>query len=230
MTLRLAYLSVLVKMSVAKSAWKFRQWILRRRYGSAELTALSKTFYDSGGTGTDGLAEFGDHREFACRHALRHSRGISSILDVGCGDGRLLARFHTQNRIGVDFCRLNLRWAKKRDSGIQVVLADVEHLPFVRGVFDMVTCFDVLEHVLNPDRVYREAEQVAKTYVYFTTDYDGVFCPRSRSQLVDNPPPLRLMQDWKCQLTFFRMGKPTSLWKGLLFGSGVMGCKQLKRA
>jgi len=228
--LRLAYLAVLAKMSVAKSAWKLRQWILRRRYSSAELTTLSKTFYDSEGTGTDGLAEFGDHRDFACSHALQHSRGINSVLDVGCGDGRLLAQFHTLNRVGVDFCRLHLGWAKKRDSGIQVVLADVEHLPFVRGVFDMVTCLDVLEHVLNPDRVYREAEQAAKTYMYFTTDYDGVFSPLSRSQLVDNAPPLRLMQEWKCQLIFFRMGKPTSLWKGLLFGSGVMGYKQLKRA
>lgn len=228
--MKLAYFAVLVKLSVDKSAWKLRQWILRRTYSSAELTALSKTFYEGEGAGTDGLAKFGDHRDFACNHALLHSQKINSVLDVGCGDGRLLARFRTLNRVGVDFCKLNLRLTKKRDNDIQVVLADVEHLPFVRGAFDMVTCFDVLEHVLNPDRVYREAEQAAKKYVYFTTDYDGVFSPVVRFQLIDSSPPLRLMQKWKCQLTFFRMGKPTSLWEGLLFGSGVMGYKELKRA
>jgi len=53
---------------------------------------------------------------------------------------------------------------KARNKGIKAYVCDVdnEKLPFHDGIFDIVTCFEVLEHVINTDFVLSEINRVLK--------------------------------------------------------------------
>ena len=84
--------------------------------------------------------------------ALDKSGAGARALDVGCGDGALgaalLQRF--QEAHGVDIAATAI--ARARSHGVNAVQVnlDVEPLPYSDGMFGVVTCLDVLEHVLQP--------------------------------------------------------------------------------
>jgi 2-polyprenyl-6-hydroxyphenyl methylase / 3-demethylubiquinone-9 3-methyltransferase len=87
-----------------------------------------------------------------------------SILDVGCGGG-LLTNFLAQEGYqvtGIDLSEPSLAAAAKMDSTKSVVYrkADAYDLPFNDGEFSVVTCFDFLEHVSDPNRVIQEIMRV----------------------------------------------------------------------
>jgi len=74
------------------------------------------------------------------------------ILDVGVGLGRLLNKIrNTVPNIrefhGMDIAMPYLRVSKSK--GFDVVLSKIEDIPYSEGYFDMVTCTDVLEHVID---------------------------------------------------------------------------------
>ena len=75
------------------------------------------------------------------------SRGC--LLDVGCGLGRFLRlageRYHS---LGFDVSKFAVVECRRRGSEVLVCLADLP--AFQDGSFDVVACFDVLEHVRVP--------------------------------------------------------------------------------
>jgi 2-polyprenyl-3-methyl-5-hydroxy-6-metoxy-1,4-benzoquinol methylase len=77
----------------------------------------------------------------------KYSAAGDVVLDVGVGMGRLLARFPSLRRYGMDVSTGYLEIA--RSKGIQVCYSLIEDMPFGRDLFDIVVCTDVLEHVLD---------------------------------------------------------------------------------
>jgi ubiquinone/menaquinone biosynthesis C-methylase UbiE len=79
-------------------------------------------------------------------------RGRSQVraLDVGCGTGltasRLAARAEVAEVVSLDPSRDALAIAARRFDG-PLVLGDALALPFGSGSFDLLTCFDVLQHL-----------------------------------------------------------------------------------
>jgi len=74
------------------------------------------------------------------------------ILDVGVGLGRLLDRISkTKNQsidlYGVDISLPYLEIA--RSNGLNVAMAKIEDMPYIKNYFDIITCTDVLEHVYD---------------------------------------------------------------------------------
>ncbi|MEM9072242.1 MAG: class I SAM-dependent methyltransferase [Myxococcota bacterium] len=61
-----------------------------------------------------------------------------SVLDVGCGDGVLLAQVDATHAVGVDFSRAELRAAKRRLPSAHWVEARSDALPFKGETFDVV--------------------------------------------------------------------------------------------
>jgi SAM-dependent methyltransferase len=81
--------------------------------------------------------------------ALRGRRGLRA-LDVGCGTGlgavRLARRPEIREVVGLDASPVALAHARRRH-GFPLVLGSALALPFGPGCFDVVTCFDVLQHL-----------------------------------------------------------------------------------
>jgi SAM-dependent methyltransferase len=80
------------------------------------------------------------------RETLRRLCGEPDLIDVGCGDGIFLKLVPGQRHRGIEFNPEAARRA--RDAGLTVSEVPIEQLPEARA--DVVTLFQVLEHVLNP--------------------------------------------------------------------------------
>jgi SAM-dependent methyltransferase len=77
----------------------------------------------------------------------RYARPGSRVLDVGVGLGRLLGPLTELERFGIDISMDYLRRAAA--TGISVVYARVEDMPFRHGTFDLAIATDIFEHVLD---------------------------------------------------------------------------------
>ncbi len=70
-----------------------------------------------------------------------------SVLDVGCGDGRLLGILDKSvERVGVDLSRKATNFARIFYPEIKFYTQDVKNL---KGIFDVVVTMEVLEHIPN---------------------------------------------------------------------------------
>jgi len=101
--------------------------------------------------------------------------GVDRLLDVGCGDGSfailLGGAFLATELHGVDLSERAVALAQK--SGLQAIRLDVERdaLPYPNHHFDLVFAGEILEHLLDPDRLLDEAYRVLKPagYLVLTT-------------------------------------------------------------
>jgi ubiquinone/menaquinone biosynthesis C-methylase UbiE len=77
----------------------------------------------------------------------KYAKPNDKILDVGVGMGRLLEDFNHLDRYGMDISKSYLKITSKK--GINCCLALIDDMPYKEEIFDIVTCTDVLEHVLD---------------------------------------------------------------------------------
>ncbi len=94
-----------------------------------------------------------------------------SVLDVGCGEGVLTARWATQlgprRVVGIDLDdpKLRAEWAKRRRENLEFQTFRGDDLPFADDGFDLVAATEVLEHVPDPDQTLREMARVARRHL-----------------------------------------------------------------
>ena len=78
----------------------------------------------------------------------------ASVLDLGCGDGTLLATLVAQREVkasGIDISEEALRLARRRGL-TDVRLANLSLPEFaIAGEYDYITVTEVLEHIANPE-------------------------------------------------------------------------------
>ncbi len=75
------------------------------------------------------------------------------VLEVGCGSGTVLAalrgRFPNVNWVGIEYAEPAIARLALRFSGIPFLLADIQRCPLADGLFDVIICLNVLEHLEN---------------------------------------------------------------------------------
>jgi 2-polyprenyl-3-methyl-5-hydroxy-6-metoxy-1,4-benzoquinol methylase len=69
----------------------------------------------------------------------------SSVLEVGCGDGRFIGLLsNVERRVGVDISEKAIRFGKAFHDEVDFVVTDVSN---IRETFDVVVAIEVLEHI-----------------------------------------------------------------------------------
>lgn len=85
------------------------------------------------------------------------------FLDVGCGDGNVSQLYLNKGEVfGIDISKGALKLA--REKGIETKWCDLNKgaLPFEDNSFDAVIFTDVIEHLVNPFAIIKEAKKVLK--------------------------------------------------------------------
>jgi SAM-dependent methyltransferase len=77
----------------------------------------------------------------------------ATVLDLGCGDGSLLASLQPSRGVGVDFSLPTLLDARKRHPDLDFVCGDVERLP-ISATFDYVIVSNVLGYLIDVQALF----------------------------------------------------------------------------
>lgn len=98
------------------------------------------------------------HRRLAevYRHLVPQGQ---KVLEIGCGQGKLLASLSPTFGVGVDFSDEMLRTANAADPQSHFVLADAPMLPIL-GQFDVVILSDLVNDLFDVQTVLEQARQV----------------------------------------------------------------------
>jgi SAM-dependent methyltransferase len=142
------------------------------------MTAVStREFYEAGYSLADPAEaeRMGRWRAIGARSKAGHVRTLleraglqpATIVEIGCGDGSLLAEL-AQIARAVDGFELSANAAGyARDRGVarRVEAFDGEHVPARDGEYDVAVLSHVLEHVPEPLPLLREAARVAPAVI-----------------------------------------------------------------
>jgi SAM-dependent methyltransferase len=90
----------------------------------------------------------------------------AEVLDAGCGVGygcAILAAGGARRVVGLDRSPEAILNARERAGDVaEFVLGDLGQLPFEDDAFDLVTCFEAIEHVVDPERTLDELRRVLR--------------------------------------------------------------------
>jgi SAM-dependent methyltransferase len=118
------------------------------------------------------------HRAIAERVAALEP---TTLLDAGCGEGFvaevLLARMPALRLTGFDLSSGAARLAAARNPNAAFAAASIFALPFRDASFDVVGCFEVLEHQADPkpEAAVRELARVARRAVVLSVPHEPWF-------------------------------------------------------
>jgi len=121
------------------------------------------------------------------------------VLELGCGEGTLLAALHAAQKYGIDPSINALVRARSR-SAAECAVARAEELPFPSSSFDLVFAVGVMEHFENPDKATAEVRRVlapAGHYIALIhTDMTVLdrFAVKVREFLYPRPKPVALLK------------------------------------
>jgi ubiquinone/menaquinone biosynthesis C-methylase UbiE len=90
-----------------------------------------------------------------------------SVLDAGCGIGygsNFIAKAGAKKVIGIDISKDAIKVAKQRyeNEQIQFMIMDITQLEFPENSFDVICCFEVIEHIKNYHKALSELKRVLK--------------------------------------------------------------------
>ena len=104
---------------------------------------------------------------------------IDSVLDVGCGEGFTMDRLQKEkigkSYEGIEYEETAVDLAKKLYPRLTFKQGDIYKLPYKSNSFDLVVCTEVLEHLENPKKAYRELIRVSRKYILLTVPNEPFF-------------------------------------------------------
>lgn len=104
---------------------------------------------------------------------------IDSVLDVGCGEGFTLAKLKSakigKNYEGIEVDPTAIELGKKLYPSLNIKKGDIYDLPYKSNSFDLIICTEVLEHLENPKKAYKELLRVSRKYVLLSVPNEPWF-------------------------------------------------------
>lgn len=103
-----------------------------------------------------------------------------TVLDAGCGEGftaeLFLQAMPALDLTGFDPYEPSIELAKLRNPRATFLVADIYNIPFEDDSFDVVGCFEVLEHLHDAPRALKELGRVARNAVVMSVPHEPFFC------------------------------------------------------
>lgn len=127
--------------------------------------AVPVTYYQSG-VRKNLLQKIWHNIKIATAKNILGSLEFESLLDVGCASGYMVSQiqksFPGKKYYGVDIYDKAIKFAKQRYPSIRFKVGSADKLPFKEGEFDLITCYETIEHVENPGSSLKEMRRVLK--------------------------------------------------------------------
>lgn len=85
----------------------------------------------------------------------------SSVLEIGCGRGDLLASIEGRDKTGIDFSEEHISWARERHSGkgIEFLVMDANNITLDRK-YDLIILSNVIGFIQDIQHVFEEIKKV----------------------------------------------------------------------
>ncbi len=93
---------------------------------------------------------------------LRRWAPVGKLMDVGCGDGAFLSRMKKAGFEVVGVEASDMAASRARTRGINVEVGNLENLSFLDETFDVITLWQVLEHLPNPREILETCRRLLK--------------------------------------------------------------------
>lgn len=138
---------------------------------------------------------------------------VYKILDVGVGLGRLLQKIRTSvthaniDAYGMDIAMPYLERAMEK--GINVCFSRIEDMPYLPETFDLITCTDVLEHVIDLNACLQKIIQVLIPggILFVRVPYRENLSPYLQTDYPYELAHLRNFDEYSLELLFTRVFK-----------------------
>ena len=102
------------------------------------------------------------------------------VLDLGCAFGRFLSTLDPNwDRYGQDVSEFAIDQARQSVPGVRFSVSNIMEIPF-EGFFDIIVCFDVLEHVHDLETVAHTVQAKLTPegfFIFVVPVYDGPASP-----------------------------------------------------
>ena len=104
----------------------------------------------------------------------------TTFLDAGCGEGfvaqLLIERLSSLKLTGFDFNPDSVAMAGEKNPTASFQAASIYEIPFADRSFDVVGCFEVLEHMVEPSKALAELGRVAGRSMVISVPHEPYFC------------------------------------------------------
>jgi ubiquinone/menaquinone biosynthesis C-methylase UbiE len=100
------------------------------------------------------------------KFASRYVKG-KKILDISCGTGygsKILYNAGATKVVGIDISSdtIDFACAKYKMNGLEFKVGNILDIDFSENYFDIITCFETIEHVQSQEKAFIELERVLK--------------------------------------------------------------------
>jgi len=136
--------------------------------------------------------------EHISRYSATARKAHGTVLDIGCGTGYGAAILSTKSSaVALDISSAALRFAKKSYPGPEFVIATATSIPLADESVDMVTAFEVIEHLAEPDKFLIECHRTLRKggVLVLSSPNPGHLMNWLKSKLLGIPIPPKIVAE-----------------------------------
>lgn len=112
---------------------------------------------------------------------IKKYKKTGTLLDIGCGLGHFLSVAKDNGFIctGTEISNESIKYAEQKYN-LNIKEGDITNINFNEDKFDIITIFDVLEHVINPDTIIKKIYNIVNSDGYVFISVPNVDCLQSK--------------------------------------------------